>query len=770
MANLLTLTTEYWYLNIWSNDIGAAQMQLQATMRARDLPLPSQRLRLSGLDVLECSTEYQLVADEIILPSPLFFENRQYSFEFVFTEVCKNPVICHALNSVCDAFHYSRGALVGTLNFGNDIGWFRLPLRWQVGGKSFQASLSLEVLPTKMNMAADLQNIHQQIDLQYPLWRFSFARKTDQELAQSSKPHERFPLLWLAHFRALRFELEQHLTYIRHAPQRRLQASVRRQPLARIRGRMSARLEQAVAQARNSVREDASFHIESLQLASDTLENRFIKMVLQRCLSELARLVALAKKLHQRSEADRLSPAFFEELARWQQPLRLALSQPMFAQVGAFEGEEGASLVLQQRAGYAGVYRVWQQLKLYLDVFARQAAISIKSVADLYEVWCLLEVRRQLIALGFSEAQSERPRLKSNGLEKTLRDGLNAAFVFQRGSQIDGDLLTIRLAHEPIFSKPQQELVEGIYSWHAQQKPDILLETTFANGEQIMWVFDAKYRIASPSNNANHSVDRAPEDALNQMHRYRDALIYLRKTEEGIQKTRPIIGACVLYPGWFKQELEENPYAKAIDEIGIGAIAVLPGMPNCWLTQFLEQHFGHQACGSEAQTPDQHLAQSAARIAPRGMHMLRYTDLALLAQIGPQRDAQYQQMFEEGKAAWYHMPLSTLHKQHVSQAAMQEIKHCAIAVNGAISHVYIVKSVRIVPRKEISALQSGTARIGNQDAAYCLFELDKAEKLVQAIDCPRGEHFQWRLSSSLALFSGKTWQEMPERYTFLQEN
>ncbi len=769
MANLLTLATKYWQLNVWAKDISAAQTQLHASMQARNLLVPPQRLRLSGVDLFECSNQFQQAGDEIALASPLFFENQQYSFEFVFTEDCANPEVCHALNSVRDAFHFSRGALVGMLNFANDIGWFRLPLRWQVGGSRFLASLSIEVLPTKMNMAADLQSIHQQIDQQYPLWRFSFARKTDQELAQSSKPHERFPLLWLAHFSSLRHELELHLTYIRHAPQRRLKTSTRRLPLARIRGRMGAHLEQAVAQARCSAREGVSFQIENLQLASDTLENRFIKMVLQRCLSELARFVVLAKKLHQRTEADRLSPAFFDELARWQQPLRLALGQPLFAQVGEFEGEEGASLVLQQRAGYSGVYRVWQQLKLYLDVFAQQTAISIKSVADLYEVWCLLEVRRQLIALGFREVLSERPRLRSNGLEKTLRDGLNAAFVFQRGNQMDCDCLTIRLAHEPIFSKPKEDLADGIYSWHAQQKPDILLEASFPNGEQVMWIFDAKYRIASPKS-ANNTFDRAPEDAINQMHRYRDALIYLKKTEHGVQKTRPIIGACVLYPGWFAQDQLENPYAKAIEEIGIGAIAVLPGMPNFWLAQFLQQHFGSQANGGEALTPDQHLTQSAARIPTRGMQVLRYSDLALLAELGSQRSEQYLQMFDEGKAAWYHMPLSTLHKQHVSQAAMQEIKHCALAVNGVVSYVYAVKSVRIVLRKEITAVQSGTIPIDNQNAAYCLFELGKAERLQQAIASPRSEHFQWKLSSSLALFSGKTWQELPERYTFLQDS
>ncbi|MBK8675991.1 MAG: DUF2357 domain-containing protein [Cellvibrionales bacterium] len=79
-----------------------------------------------------------------------------------------------------------------------------------------------------------------------------------------------------------------------------------------------------------------------------------------------------------------------------------------FREVGDFNGMSRESLVLHQKAGYSGVYRIWQQLKLYLDTLGAASSISMKTVADLYEVWCLLEILRMLIELGFEEKIRKR--------------------------------------------------------------------------------------------------------------------------------------------------------------------------------------------------------------------------------------------------------------------------------------------------------------------------------------------------------------------------
>lgn len=58
------------------------------------------------------------------------------------------------------------------------------------------------------------------------------------------------------------------------------------------------------------------------------------------------------------------------------------------------------------------------------------------------------------------------------------------------------------------------------------QKPDIVLQLTkndLQEGMKMTYLFDAKYRIDGKDKNG---VDVPPEDAINQMHRYRDAIYY----------------------------------------------------------------------------------------------------------------------------------------------------------------------------------------------------------------------------------------------------
>jgi uncharacterized protein len=755
-SNLIELTSKHWQLYVWSRDIRQPQAQLAQTLATRGLAMPQQFIQIHPFNDIKCTSLHDIHHHGFSFPSPLFFENRSYEFDFVFNDKVEDAEVFHINKAVQDSFHFTGKSLRGNINFGNDIGWFRLNLRYQSDGKWYEQAISFEVWPSKMDMAGDLSKIHHEIDQTYPLWRFSFAKKTEQSLAQSNKAHEHFPLLWLAQFSKLRTELAQQLRYIIKAPHHRLLATQRAIPMERLRGRLSARLEEQVALALHMQETQRRFKVKSQQLSVNTPENRFIKMVLQRCQRELNQFVQGAHKLNKSLDQDRISAAFFTEIGQWKAPLNHALAQPFFAEVGHFDGQESESLVLHQRAGYSGVYRVWQQLKMYLDVFGQDAAISVKSIAQLYEVWCLLEVRRHLIELGFVEVESSKASLQIKHLEKQLKDQQGAAFCFKRD-----DGFSLRLAHEPSFSKPKDK--PGIYSWNAKQEPDILLEVCFPKGEKITFLFDAKYRI---EHDAKTQIDFAPEDAINQMHRYRDALIHLNPHADIVEKTRPIIGAYILYPGYFDQSIDNNPYKDAIEAVGIGAFATLPGQENQWLKTFLQQHLQRET-SYRRHTPDEYLAQDSVRIAPSGMHLSRYADLALLAQLGPNRNQIYKDQFALGQALYYHMPVKTTSKRQFSTRAMQEITYCVITGGNYFEYAYPVKSLKKVRRGQLNIEQSGSTNIRDQDEDYWLFELGTAEKLPTAIACPPSAHFQLKLSSALALFAGKNWEQLPERYAFL---
>lgn len=824
MPELIRLQTPDFEFSVWANDISQRLSVYQNTMAhrasANDLQ-PSYELRFapaaqlsnviepqglvtdglvqSGLDESDLA-ENDLVANglakhaELTLNSPLFFENTQYQFEWVFFSEVTNARLTHRSQSVNEAFRFApevktaRGMvparLTGTINTGNDVGWLRLPLTFELNGKTQTQHIAFEVLPTKMALHQDLPAMYQAIDKVYPLWRFSLVEKTEQDAATSQQCRH-FPLMWLANFAALRKRFEQGLKVICAAPHSRLQPTVANIKAAKLKGRQPHKLAEQVKQDFANGQYDKRYAVEKKQLSVETPENRFIKMAVSKCKRQLAEFEQKLRQNNQAPERQRLSDSFLNELHSWQQPLQKVLGQSFLKEVGAYTGLNRESLVLQQKTGYSAVYRIWQELKFYLDVFGNQSSISMKSVAEIYEVWCFLCLKQILEQdLGFELVENGATKLAQNDFfEYQLKDGFAGAFRFKRS-----DGVTARLAHEPKFTKKGQ----SIRSYLVNQEPDIVLEVTLPKSahlttadsdsseeKQFIWLFDAKYRIKTEKNRFDdsnediESTDYVPDDAINQMHRYRDALIRLSEPRlsespsskiEGqpAKKSRPVFGAFALYPGFFDQATKPNPYAAAIEEVGIGAFALLPSQNepsqnelsqtdptqtkssysgHQWLLEFLQTQIGtapniQTGQGNEAMYPVAGMAerlyvQEAARIPYYGMRQVLYPDLTMTVALGGQRgrDNGYFKQFEQGTALWYHLPQSTFlqrFKQHIAE----EIRYLALASTSdtqsstkQIDKLWPVKRVTVLPRYAITEDQAGK-KSGSADLYY-LFELGK---------------------------------------------
>jgi hypothetical protein len=69
-------------------------------------------------------------------------------------------------------------------------------------------------------------------------------------------------------------------------------------------------------------------------------------------------------------------------------------------------------------------------------------------------------------------------------------------------------------------------------------------------------------------------IDASPAEPINDMHRYRDAILY--RSQDGERKlSRQVVGAYVLYPG--RPLPDSYDYQALIDNENIGAIPLLPG-------------------------------------------------------------------------------------------------------------------------------------------------------------------------------------------------
>lgn len=777
LAVLSGLRAPHWELCVWTNDVLAPQKRLAATMASRKKALPEQLVRVSPeADVTWNGSVPSGSPATLCGERPVLFENQSYEFEFEVSG-CKVAYVEHRSKAVSEAFRFDKSTLRGTLNFGNAIGWFNLKLIAVANdGVRHTYLLAFEVHATKLDMATDLEGMLARVDSTYPLWRFAYARKTEQEMDRARKPFERMPLLWLEQFKSLRAQLVRSVRVICNSPHSRLQETSRRRRIEQLHGKLSVRRQEAVAEALDAGDLSRRLHVVTHRLSVDTPENRFVLFVMDYCDRELGRFqhrVQLAN-----AEGGKATPSFdaITEIASWRSGIRELRNHRLWSEVGTYEGMERESLVLQQRAGYSGVYRVWLQLRMYLDVLGRHAEISTKAVSELYEVWCLLEILSQLQSLGFKLENVDSPRMDVSGLEAVIAEGgMGAAFRLRRGSPEAGDLIVLRLAHEPLFGARHRN-TPGAHevSWLNAQQPDIVVEATFPDSQKLFWVFDAKYRIRRnddpyAANDADDIADEtvalagdmAPADAINQMHRYRDAIIHAVTAEQEYpQLSRPVIGAYCLFPGWYpadEQRVGRNPYRDAIEAVGIGAFPALPGQENPWLRDFLASQLGQQPVSMlRSPGPEWQLAQWAPRIGQVGLRLQQADGLVFVSHIGGGRTAEYRSEFEAGTAKWFHVQNKALIRGEIAPSAMQDVTHCAIAFPDAsgtsshITHIYAVRKVSLVDRAEISAEQAGSATHGSNDK-YWLFELLTSTELEAPVPYGYAAQFRAWLTSLKAL-------------------
>ena len=764
MSELLALKVDKYTFVISTKEVERSRQRLKQTLARRGKDFEPSKILFSPPLVINDDFPTPWYPTEL----PVFFENKDYHIEFVFDEQqLTHPFIEHRLKKVEESFNYSprTKTLRATINTENHIGWFKMDLCYQLDDRSIKQSISIEILPTKMDMHSDLAVMNADIDSQFPLWRFSLAEKTQQQMQAVKQPQAQFLLLWLALFEDLFADMQLGLRHIVNAPHSRLIETAHTVKMDRLKGKLSVTLEQAVINARGAGLHQKRFLITNKKLSVDTPENRFIKFVMTTSVATLVKITDAQRQKENSPDKQRLSASFYDKLNSWKTDMQRFQKQPLFDEVGSFKSLERESLVLQQKPGYAKVYKAWQQLKWYLDALHGTSSLSIRSVAKLYEVWCFLDVRRILLDLDFQEVQKTKNSLVKIGTEVILQDGIQGAFEFERK---DGVKLT--LAHEPVFS------VNGknIRSWIKTQEPDIFLEASFPDGAKFVWLFDAKYRIATP-HSADGGDDKVPKDAIDQMHRYRDALIRLEEKDGKIYKTRPVFGAYCLYPGSFDQAKDDNPYEDAIKQIGIGAFSLLPSEDqsgSVWLHSFLKDKLPSQTTGYPLASSDRYFLEEPSRIPYYGTRVTRYSDLVIIAnQLGPFRNRDYIKRFEDGKAQFYHVKANAFNRQEVSHHMVHEARYLTVGVDAdsvqsrEICFIYPILSARQLARSDISDHESGANELGTGIELYWLFELGEATKLKEKVVLGINDRFELKFADRKAFDSNIKWADLAERYS-----
>jgi predicted component of viral defense system (DUF524 family) len=574
VAQLARIETETLVLEI----NGAAEFPAALLSRADVTITPHLAVTLNGLSV---GTH----------PAPVLFEERNYELivrsklpDLQPTSTFRDPTLIVQRTVVTEA-----NLLALTVRFRGQVG--RTSFSFRVGNDVLH--VEAEIFPSKIDYVEDYEELLEDVAAVRRTLILEYLRGTYRQ-AQINRDEVGSGIEWLTLLRIHLGQLKAAIQFINSAARRTLVREDAVTPIHRVRG-SSAGVVRAVSRGvgsgdfndvpgigpvRSQIQVARAF--ESL----DTLEHRWIrsrlKFVHARLLELHAQQQARVRRSSERTgkEPPRLA-AELAEITELQELVGQFLASPVISAATVDVPASVTSLQLQSAIGYAQAYQVLSLLSAALAGEDGSEQYSTSDLNELYETWCFLKVAQVTAELLGTEVDvSELIPSDATGLRFALRKGLS------RSVKLAGKFVQAALAYNPDFEVPT-----GI------QKPDVVLRVVASGGVDVMIVLDAKYRMdGSPEYVRQFGAAGAPIDAVNQLHRYRDAIQVLDEKDEPI---RPVVAGVALFP--WPTPADGYRLREAADEVGIGALPLLPGNDadlRAWLTSLFES-LGLTVVGSD---------------------------------------------------------------------------------------------------------------------------------------------------------------------------
>ena len=492
-----------------------------------------------------------------------FFEQTDYSVWIEFADGVTDAAYIGKRAEDCDHFSYKsqKRILMGFLNYENEIGRADFPIAYTIRGEHKKFTFSYDVLSTKLDYHHDWKIILQDIEQEYRMLSLDYLRKTYHGISEGDG--ESFDLIWWNIFHGLQEEFIRSCKNIIERPRHRLRAISSYKRADQIR-RFTTTLEQQFSEHKHE--ESHLYYVEEQHTTHNTIENRFLKHTLQMIQK---RYSALAKRVLELNISDPEK----ERIKTTADTLQHLVHNPFFRTIGKFEGLKQESLILQRDVNYSKVYRTSAILRKSFNLNDGLYRMETKDIATLYEIWCFIQVEKVVKEL-FREQDIDVTTDHQNRMEMhslftyDLGKGEHSRIVFK-----NGDITLAELVYNPKHTEHENDRM-GIAHFESPtvpQKPDIVLQLTkddLERGMNLTYLFDAKYRIEQD----RQGRDVPPDDAINQMHRYRDA-IYYSTPQNGLKKE--VLGGYILFPG---QMTETDHFRQSVDEVNIGAFPMRPGV------------------------------------------------------------------------------------------------------------------------------------------------------------------------------------------------
>ena len=581
--------------------------------------------------------------------------------------------------------------IYGTLNFHNQVGRTDISVNYSVEGIQKKMSFRTEVLSYKMDYRTDLKSIISDIEQEYSMLSYSFLKQT--YLSYREKSGSSTDLIWWQIFQQCYKNIVSATKIIINSPKRRLKSVVKNERAERLRNIDSA-LEQEYAEFQNDPHH--LYRTNDMILSKDTVENRFLKYAIKeihRRFGVVREHIKNALKINDATIADNLGE-MNEELSR-------LTRHPFFKQIGKFKGFSQDSLVMKRARGYSDIYRNWLLLQCGYELEDGIRKLEVKDVSELYEIWCFIKVKNMVQdILGKDVAAKTSGKQLTTGFIKQLVYGKQSDVKFERGGV---ELATVSYNAEVEEDDSRMEsAIEDTTTFTTVQRPDIVLRLSKNAEDDIVYtyLFDAKYRL---SDKRIQGDDVPPVDAINQMHRYRDA-IYFNSFDSGIK--REIVGGYVLYPGNLTADaVKSSYYHSSHEKIGIGAFPLKPGRNfldkdgKLILDPMCSEHVLYEQI-REWLNDDSRRANLLEKSVPQ--KGLEYTDEKViegcyfLSTIDSRVNTDIQEL-KDGRGKSFVTGYTAL----MSGINMQKTKYLAIVDNHEVRGYYTIEGMKVVDKKEM---------------------------------------------------------------------
>lgn len=532
---------------------------------------------------------------------PVLFETCKYQFAVEFKQgldisVEKHyPHVRHQLKCIGENFKFypsstNSGILVGDIDFLNSPGMFSFAFDyWDSEGFLHHENLKMYVASPKLDTKNDLKQIMALINQEYENYVYDYLTLTFNSFALQRTVKNNH-IIWLSIFKSVVDDYFRNVRFIMSRPNNR---PVRKTYYARpdrIR-RWSQREEERY----KNMGQDAEMHYfryEQIENTVNTRENRFVKYTLHVLGKKFREIFGELSNLPKVMDAEerKMLEGYLITFKRME-------TSSFFRKVGEFEGFRQESGILQQRTGYAQIYKAWLMLKNSLDLVEGQTDIGTKQIWELYEIWCFLVMKRliaKVLDLDWNKSEHVRED-KSKMLNTIVKSEMTHIIEFDNVK--NGDL--VRLEYQHTYNRRTKEFTTST----TEQRPDIVVTIEKKDGFVLTYLYDAKYRVQDDAKDdakdgeldEGVTVDVADyplPDAINQMHRYRDAIYYSMKTDVR-PSAKEIIGGYILFPGRVEgDEIYNRYFYKSIKNVNIGAFPLLPSTDENEIIQcdLLEKH------------------------------------------------------------------------------------------------------------------------------------------------------------------------------------